>query len=824
MPVPTAARRRGGRWLAALLLGLALGPTGCAYYNTFYLAKKYYNEAITEEKKNTTGRTAPSSTASYEKAIKQCAKILQRYRTSKWVDDALLLTGKSFYGQGNYGESRRWLQQLVDQQPNSELVPEARVWIGRTHLAEEDFEMAGRTLRAVLAEVPRFEARPEALFFVAESEIRQEKWNEAIQGYRELVERFPRSERLPEALHRVGDAQFGLRQYADAERSYRQAAARARDPRARMQSLLRVGQMLEKQEQFDAANKLYDGLSAELVSSDKLNTILSGFDAAVPQQLAPVGTLAGQNNEQLDIEQNTIRDAQGNEVYRNPQWRGQDNPVTGDGTTDPNAPAVPAAPPDPRKTGEGNQAARSAASQAIASNPLAADLPQVLLRRGNALMEMGQYDRSIKTFESVLAAYPRTSEAGEAQYRIGYIQEVYLEDFAAARVAYDLVKLHGASLFVEQAARRSNGLERLVALAAQDSARATGADASLEAEAEKQFLAAELAWFQQEKPDKAIELYAEVETNYPKTSFAPRAALARAWLLANVMADTTAGRAAFESVEARYGDSEQGRIAHQILTGEVIRTDAPDSLAIAAFEDSLDRAEALADSQAAAAAGEQARDAAADSLRAAATGGGMPPDPNALGPAGQDSAAVDAGASAATIPSPWNRTLSPTSPPTPSGTVGDSLSAALAREAARRRSLEEARALAEAARGGDSSTVAQNVTPEELARLGLERTPAPADSSPPATTGGTAPAATGSPVSSPVVDTGIAADRPPSRLAPESATGLPRVFSARRPVRGPAVRPPRTRQPQAQPARPTPAPADTTRGSGRGRAPGEAWR
>lgn len=51
---------------------------------------------------------------------------------------------------------------------------------------------------------------------------------------------------------------------------------------------------------------------------------------------------------------------------------------------------------------------------------------------------------------------------------------------------------------------------------------------SLEAEAERAFLGAELYMFQQDKPDKALEQYTLVEADFPKSSFAPRAALARA--------------------------------------------------------------------------------------------------------------------------------------------------------------------------------------------------------------------------------------------------------------------------------------------------------
>ena len=418
------------RSMAALFLLAATLPTGCAYYNTFYLARKHYKQAIVEEERNTTGRIAPAASASYNKAIEQCSKVLQRYGHSKWADDAMLLMGKSYHGQGSYGESRKWLNQMITSQPASPLVPEAQVWVGRTYLGEEDFEAAAQILRETLAKYPEFEGRGDALFFVAETNLAQEQWEEAIAGYRELIQRYPKNERIPEGLIKVGDAQFGLRRYDEAEKSYELAASRARDPRQRMQSLLKVGLALEKQDRFDEAMKLYDELSAELVPRDKLNTILSGFDAVVPVTVRT--SIPGQSpaaDEKRLLEELAFTDENGvvgtrNSLYAN-QNPGGTNP--GDATDDLNNPA---APPDPRRTGEGNATARSVASLATAANPLAADLPLVLLRHGNALLEMGEYDRAIKTFESVLAAYPRTSESAEAQYRIGYVQEVFIEDYA----------------------------------------------------------------------------------------------------------------------------------------------------------------------------------------------------------------------------------------------------------------------------------------------------------------------------------------------------------------------------------------------------------
>ena len=121
-----SAPRRSGRPLIVLALAALLASSaGCAYYNTFYLARKYYRLAEIEEQKNTTGKVAPSASQNYDKVIKQCSKVLQRYGKSKWADDAMLLMGQAYYGQEQYSNARRWFSEVTSRFPDSELVPDA---------------------------------------------------------------------------------------------------------------------------------------------------------------------------------------------------------------------------------------------------------------------------------------------------------------------------------------------------------------------------------------------------------------------------------------------------------------------------------------------------------------------------------------------------------------------------------------------------------------------------------------------------------------------------------------------------------------------------
>jgi TolA-binding protein len=793
--------RPGGRTaralLAAAFLALAAGSPGCAYYNTFFLAKKHFNQALRDEKLNTTGKLSPVAATNYEKAIKQCSKVLQRHAGSKWADDALFLMGRSYFGREEYGQARRWFEELVAKYPKSDFVPEARFWVGRTWLAEENLENARSEFEKVLADYPNFEQQDEVYFFLAEVELSQENYAAAVERYETLVSRFSKSEYVPDALIRIGDARFSEKKYDLAEKSYQRAMSRTRDARDRFDARLKVGQALEQQDRHKEALETYRQMAWELVPRDKLNAILSGADY-VPDPATglnqPSGELPG-----------TYIDENGNVVQPNPAFP-RNNPAISPGTSpddpqnfDPNNPPQV----NPNYGPDGNQASRLAVSAAVQANPLASELPRVLLRQGMSLSEVGETEEAIKIFKAITGAYPRTSEAAEAQYRIGYIQEVALEDYAAARLAYDAVRQQGTSIFSEQARRRAEGLARLVALQAADTLEATPGATNTQADAaEKDFLAAELYYFQQDKPDKALEQYALVEKNYPATPFAARAALARAWILTFAMEDTAAGRQAYEDVMEQYPRTEQAGIARQILTGEapvkerpVVPPDSllarmpPDSAFAPGFADTLSTAFqpplGPADSVAA---GMNPRQPLVEVVPVdpLASTKGSPVDSSAVAPpepAPVDMAAVER-----------------------ARRMNDSL-AVVATE----RRISEAESAAEARRMADSVAAAGRVVPPVAADTTTAvapRTPA----GPPGTNAGPAgpPALDGSVAAAPVRSMRT------SRLAPASATGLPRPLSIKgaRPGRG--GRPPARR---SVTPKNSPAAADTSGGNGKAKQP-----
>ena len=101
--------------------------SGCAYYNTFYNAQEYYNEAekLRLEKD---GESIPiSAMDKYGKTIVKCQKVIEQFSESSYVDQAFLLMGKSRYYRSDYEMAINNLN-VVMKQGSDKLIEEAKYW------------------------------------------------------------------------------------------------------------------------------------------------------------------------------------------------------------------------------------------------------------------------------------------------------------------------------------------------------------------------------------------------------------------------------------------------------------------------------------------------------------------------------------------------------------------------------------------------------------------------------------------------------------------------------------------------------------------------
>lgn len=430
-----------GSWIIGLVLLVAI--SGCAYYNTFYLARRYFHEGNRAQERSLSDTPAPEAVQKYDATIRQCTKILVEYPKSKWLDDALYTMGAAMYGKGDYLGAIKKFGELRANVPKSPFVPDSRLMEALAHYRRKEYVEAETMFRDVEKEFPKLERKWELYFYGAETET-------------------------------------GLRNYPSAIAWYQRAADTAKKKRQRADSYRRMGDALFESDRNDSAQAVY----AEAMKHEEIGT--RRIDLAMKR---------GDALEQLKRYEQALA------LYQT--WK----PYAA----------------NEKRDGE------------------------VLIRIYRVESLLGKTNDALSGYQSLVTQFAHTPIAYEAQFRMGYLYESQMNDFEGAAREYDKLKSEpGYSEFQTQAQRRSANLATL------KSYRTTLQSDTAEARPRAAFLLAELYYFQIEKVDSALLQYETVESQFPKSPYAPKAAFARLWIETHDRSDTLAAANLTDRIVQRY--------------------------------------------------------------------------------------------------------------------------------------------------------------------------------------------------------------------------------------------------------------------------------
>ena len=202
-----------------------------AYYNTFYNARKSFDRGVralerTEESVNQDVflsvyaiPTRAGNRQDFEDTIKRSADVIRDHPNSKWVDDAVLLIGKSYFYQQNFVSAAQKFREAIELQ--TDLEGEARFWLGYSLLANGSLLEARDELAASL---DREELDPE--------------WEPALNML-------------------LGDVLVKLEEWEAAAAVIREGAAASRDRRTNARARFVLGQIEEMMGDLEAARSSY---------------------------------------------------------------------------------------------------------------------------------------------------------------------------------------------------------------------------------------------------------------------------------------------------------------------------------------------------------------------------------------------------------------------------------------------------------------------------------------------------------------------------------------------------------------------------------------
>lgn len=136
-----------------------------AYYNTYYNAKEYFKDgerAVLNQPRTLNPEfpvrvhppPAPAGKESFEQAIGKSSQILRQHAESDWVDDALLLMGKSYYYLQDFATAIKWFEQLEELTPAPSMKQQAIIWKGRAMLDLATYQQGIAYLEEILQNYP----------------------------------------------------------------------------------------------------------------------------------------------------------------------------------------------------------------------------------------------------------------------------------------------------------------------------------------------------------------------------------------------------------------------------------------------------------------------------------------------------------------------------------------------------------------------------------------------------------------------------------------------------------------------------------------------
>lgn len=177
-----------------------------AYYNTFYNAKKSYNLGVdkSESQARNYNTLLPiriyetplgAGASDFQNAIDKGADILRKYEDSKWVDDALLIIGKSYFYRKEYFSADQKFEELFVSSENAEMKQRAVFWKGRVLL---ELELYNQGVQYLTDNIALFEGEWvdniefQVQTVLAEHYVERESWVNALDLLNVSVRKLPK--------------------------------------------------------------------------------------------------------------------------------------------------------------------------------------------------------------------------------------------------------------------------------------------------------------------------------------------------------------------------------------------------------------------------------------------------------------------------------------------------------------------------------------------------------------------------------------------------------------------------------------------------------
>ncbi len=496
-----------------LLLVLAGTVNSCVYYNTFYLARKNFNQAESSRKQANRDAAAGGEIKGYQDAIKKASKVLSEHPNSGWVDDALFVIGKSFYYLGDFAKGERKFRELLSNFPDSKYADESRFFLGKSRYQLENYVLAKEVFLEFIESSKNDAWRSEAIYLMAEMSAKQELDADAIDLYQQFATKYGSNFRTADVYFKMGELQFKLKRYADAAESFARAGAITQDEKTKFDARYRQGSALFEIDSVTAGLALFEKLQEEQKDSVQLGNILL--------RIAEGNQLLGNEREAIllynDIGENFAKRIESAEAYYRLGEIAQND--WGDLVV---AKDMYESAGKEQRGGEWRLLAMEKAADiklvetylaAVGSDSLDAALENRYLLAEMYRTELNRPDSAMQEYQKIVELGPESPLAPRSLLAIGWILENEYQDTVASRAQYQKV--------IDQYPQ-SDALQKAVELLNLEGAE------PYEFYPDKLYSLAENQLFEAENLDSAKSLFQRLIDDFPNSRLVPKAEFALA--------------------------------------------------------------------------------------------------------------------------------------------------------------------------------------------------------------------------------------------------------------------------------------------------------
>ncbi|PID60600.1 MAG: hypothetical protein CR986_03765 [Ignavibacteriae bacterium] len=215
--------------LFILISGCGVWTNFKTYFNTYYNANRIFEETETQilaNRKELFYFEEPvipqNLSEDLDEVIEKTSSIMQHHKESDFVDDAILMTGKSFYYQQNFSRALRKFKELATIK-NSEFILENKYWMGKTMLQMREFTKALRLLNEVKKEAQANDQNQiltETYKTIIGYYLYVEKYDEVLNEIKEFLKTDIDNELRAEVLYETGLLYEKTKKYKAAQNTF----------------------------------------------------------------------------------------------------------------------------------------------------------------------------------------------------------------------------------------------------------------------------------------------------------------------------------------------------------------------------------------------------------------------------------------------------------------------------------------------------------------------------------------------------------------------------------------------------------------------------